>query len=65
MLPPDEALNEIGVNGYFGSISLGYRNMLYVDGTARVDQSSTLPENNNTYFYPSISGSFVFSEYQR
>jgi TonB-linked SusC/RagA family outer membrane protein len=62
MLPPDEALNEIGVNGYFGSISLGYRNMLYVDGTARVDQSSTLPENNNTYFYPSISGSFVFSE---
>ncbi|MFN2396775.1 MAG: SusC/RagA family TonB-linked outer membrane protein [Bacteroidales bacterium] len=62
MLPPDEALNEIGVNGYFGSVSLGYRDMLYVDATARVDQSSTLPEDNNTNFYPSISGSFVFSE---
>ena len=62
MMPPDEWLDEVGVNGYFGSLSLGYRNMLYLDGTARIDQSSTLPEDNNTYFYPSISGSFVFSE---
>ncbi len=62
MLPPGEILDEIGVNGYFGSVSLGYKNMLYLDGTARMDQSSTLPEDNNTYFYPSVSGSFVFSE---
>ncbi len=62
MMPPDEALNEIGVNGYFGSLSLGYNNMLYLDGTARIDQASTLPKENNTYFYPSVTGSFIFSE---
>jgi len=62
MLPPEEILDEIGVNGYFASVSLGYKNMLYLDGTGRIDQASTLPEENNTYFYPSITGSFVFSE---
>jgi len=62
MMPPEESLDEIGVNGYFASVSLGYKNTLYLDGTARIDQSSTLPEENNTYFYPSITGSFVFSE---
>lgn len=62
MLPPEEVLNEIGVNGYFGSVSLGYKNMLYLDGTARMDIASTLPQDNWSYFYPSVSGSFVFSE---
>ena len=27
-----------------------------------MDKSSTLPKNNNTYFYPSVTGSFIFSE---
>ena len=62
MAPPEELLSRIGLNGYFGSVSLGYNNMLYLDGTYRVDQSSTLPKNNWTYQYPSISGSFLFSE---
>lgn len=62
MAPPEELLARIGQNGYFGSVSLGYNNMLYLDGTYRVDQSSTLPKNSWTYQYPSISGSFLFSE---
>ncbi len=62
MAPPEELLARIGQNGYFGSVSLGYKSMLYLDGTYRVDQSSTLPKNHWTYQYPSISGSFVFSE---
>lgn len=62
MAPPEELLSRIGLNGYFGSVSLGFNNMLYLDGTYRVDQSSTLPKNNWTYQYPSISGSFLFSE---
>src|SRR5690606_27212228 len=41
--------------------SFGYRNFWFVDGTFRVDQSSTLPEDENTYYYPSISSSLVFS----
>ncbi|HEX5172035.1 MAG TPA: SusC/RagA family TonB-linked outer membrane protein [Cyclobacteriaceae bacterium] len=62
MLPPEELLQEIGVNGYIGSVSLGYRDFLYLDASIRRDQSSTLPESNNTYYYPSVSTSFVFSE---
>lgn len=62
MMPPEERYSRLGSNGYFGSVSLGYKNMLYLDGTYRIDQSSTLPANSWTYTYPSISGSFLFSE---
>lgn len=56
----DERLS--GVNSVFGSVSLGFRNMLYLDVTGRNDVSSTLPEGNNSYFYPSVSTSFIISE---
>lgn len=49
-------------NAVFGSASLGYRGFLYVDVTGRNEWSSTLPASHNSYFYPSFSGSFVFSE---
>lgn len=62
MLPPEELRSRIGLNGYFASLSLGYRGFLFLDATYRIDQSSTLPKNNWTYTYPSISGSFLFSE---
>jgi len=51
-----------GVNSLFGNLSLGYKNLIYVDVSGRNDVSSTLPENNNSYFYPSVSTSFIFSE---
>jgi len=50
------------VNSVFGSFSLGYKNFLYLDLTGRNDWSSTLPSGNNSFFYPSVSTSFVFSE---
>jgi len=56
-----ETQQTIGVNGVFGSVSLGYNNLLYLDATLRRDQSSTLPVDNSIYYYPSISGSFIFS----
>jgi len=62
MLPPEELFSKLGSNGYFGSLSLGFKNTFYLDATYRVDQSSTLPKNSWTYAYPSISGSFLFSE---
>lgn len=46
----------------FGVLNLSYRNMLYLEATGRNDWSSTLPSANNSYFYPSVSASFVFSE---
>jgi len=58
---PEERYNKVGVNGVYGSVSFGYKDFLFLDGTIRRDQSSTLPEDNNTYIYPAVSGSFIFS----
>ncbi|WP_375587176.1 SusC/RagA family TonB-linked outer membrane protein [Flagellimonas aurea] len=58
---PIENVEKVGVDGYYGLASFGYDNLIYVDLTGRFDHSSTLPEENSTYFYPSISSSFVFS----
>ncbi len=46
----------------FGSVNLGWRHMLYLDATVRGDKSSTLAPGKNLYVYPSVSGSWVFSE---
>lgn len=46
----------------YGLVSLGYDDTYFVDLSIRNDKTSTLPEENNSYWYPSISGSFVFSE---
>jgi len=51
-----------GVNSLYASVSLGYRNLIYLDLTGRNDVSSTLPTKNNSYFYPSVSASFIISE---
>ncbi|HEU4551423.1 MAG TPA: SusC/RagA family TonB-linked outer membrane protein [Chitinophaga sp.] len=48
--------------GVYSQLNLAYRNMLFLDVTARNDWSSTLPKKNNSFFYPSVSGSFVFTE---
>ncbi len=51
------------VNSVFANASFGYGGFAYIDVSARNDWSSTLPAANNSYFYPSISGSLVFSEF--
>lgn len=61
MLNPEERLQEIGVNGVYLSASFGFKDMIFLDANIRRDQSSTLPEESNAYFYPSVSGSFLFS----
>ncbi|MCF8364852.1 MAG: SusC/RagA family TonB-linked outer membrane protein [Bacteroidales bacterium] len=61
MQPPEERLSEIGVNGIFAGVSLGYNELVYLDANIRRDQSSTLPEENNEYYYPSVSTSFLFN----
>ena len=48
--------------GYYSQLSLAYNNYLFLELTGRVDQSSTLPKNNNTYFYPSVTAGFVFTD---
>lgn len=51
------------INSLYASASLGYRSTYYLEGTLRGDRSSTLPVANNTYIYPSVSGSIVFSNF--
>ncbi len=46
----------------YANLDLSWRSMLYLDATARNDWSSTLPVNANSFFYPSVSGSFIFTE---
>lgn len=53
------------INSIYGSASVGYKHIYYLEGTVRGDKSSTLPRGNNTYIYPSISASWVFSEYMK
>jgi TonB-linked SusC/RagA family outer membrane protein len=59
---PAETSELTEVGGVFAGITLTYKDMLILDATARRDQSSTLPKDNNAYFYPSVSGGFVFSK---
>ena len=48
--------------GVYGEIRASWKNMLYLTVTGRNDWTSTLPIDNRSYFYPSVSGSFVFTE---
>ena len=48
--------------GVYGEAGISYKNIAYLTLTGRNDQSSTLAIQNNSYFYPSVSGSFVFTE---
>jgi TonB-linked SusC/RagA family outer membrane protein len=59
---PTEVQSEKQVNGIFGGVTLAYMDMITLDATLRRDQSSTLPAAFNKYYYPSISGNFVFSK---
>lgn len=49
-------------NSLYGKISIGWKNMLFAEATGRNDWSSTLDKSERSYFYPSISGSFIISE---
>ena len=48
--------------GFFGDFTFGYKSWLYLNLAGRQDYTSTLPADNNGYFYPAASLSFVASE---
>jgi TonB-linked SusC/RagA family outer membrane protein len=51
------------VNSFYGKASVGYKDFVFVDATLRNDWSSALPTANNSYLYPSVSTSFIFTEF--
>ncbi|WP_433628097.1 SusC/RagA family TonB-linked outer membrane protein [Chryseobacterium cucumeris] len=50
------------VDSVYGLLTLGYDNKIFVDITGRNDWSSTLPKQNRSFFYPSVSTSFILSD---
>jgi TonB-linked SusC/RagA family outer membrane protein len=59
---PIYGLSERAVNSVYGSSEFSYKNFLYLNVTARNDWFSTLSKANRSILYPSLSGSFVFSQ---
>lgn len=57
-----ESFVEEEVQSIYGFGQIGFREMIYLDITARNDWSSTLPVEENSYFYPSVSLSAIISE---
>ena len=51
------------VRSVYGSLELAYKNFLFINATDRNDWSSTIPIKNNSYNYPSVNASYVFSEH--
>ena len=50
------------VNSIYGATTIGFKDQVFIDLTARNDQSTTLPTDNNSYFYPSASLSWLFTK---
>ncbi|MBA4166656.1 MAG: SusC/RagA family TonB-linked outer membrane protein, partial [Chitinophagaceae bacterium] len=60
---PTNLLQQQRIVGLYGEIDLSYKDFLFLTATGRNDWSSILPIANRSYFYPSVSGSFIFSQF--
>lgn len=59
---PNSSLYEKEMQSVFFTGQVGYKNFLFLDITGRNDWSSALGVNNQSFFYPSVSTSFVFTD---
>jgi TonB-linked SusC/RagA family outer membrane protein len=48
--------------GLFADLTLSYKDFAFLNATGRNDWSSSLPKDNNSYFYPSVSGSLIVTD---
>ncbi|MGA3012430.1 MAG: SusC/RagA family TonB-linked outer membrane protein [Bacteroidales bacterium] len=48
--------------GFYGDLTLSWKNMLYLTGTGRNDWSTTLPAGKNSFFYPSVGLGWIFTQ---
>ncbi|HLR32374.1 MAG TPA: SusC/RagA family TonB-linked outer membrane protein, partial [Fodinibius sp.] len=58
----NHGFSERKINSLYGTVQINYDGYLFLDLTGRNDWSSTLSEENRSFFYPSISTSWVFTE---
>lgn len=54
--------NNQEINSVYGYGQIAFKNFLFIDFTARNDWASILPIDNNSFFYPSVSGSLVLTD---
>jgi TonB-linked SusC/RagA family outer membrane protein len=59
----NESLTRLEQQSVFGKATIGFRDFLYLDVSARNEWSSSLPLGNNSFFYPMIGGGFLFSQF--
>ncbi|MEA5129641.1 MAG: SusC/RagA family TonB-linked outer membrane protein [Proteiniphilum sp.] len=55
-------VSEFLKTAFFGTLSVGYNNWAFLEGTVRQEKISTLAPGNNSFFYPSVNSSFIFTE---
>jgi TonB-linked SusC/RagA family outer membrane protein len=58
----DPTRSEKAINSVYGSTQWSYLERIFLDVTARNDWSSTLPYKSNSFFYPSVSTSFLLTD---
>ncbi|TVZ26880.1 TonB-linked SusC/RagA family outer membrane protein [Gillisia sp. Hel_I_86] len=59
---PFKAFSDRRIHGVFGDITLDYKGWAFLNATGRNDWSSTLPANNRSFFYPSVSASVILTD---
>ncbi len=57
-----ESTSKLRRAGVFGDVTFGYRDMLFLGATGRFDWSTTMPQDQNPFFYPSANLGFIFTE---
>jgi TonB-linked SusC/RagA family outer membrane protein len=57
-----QAFSQKKINSLYGSVELNYDGYLFFSSTLRKDWSSALSPRNNSYFYPSVNVSYVFTD---
>ncbi len=57
------SIDEKEINSLYAFANVSYKDYLFLDATARNDWSSTLPADNRSYFYPSVSLSGIVTSF--
>lgn len=61
----NESFSRKKINSFYGTFQVNYNGWAFLDGTFRNDWTSTLSKDNRSFFYPSLSGSWVISDMMR
>ena len=57
-----QGISEFLKTAAFATVGLSYRSFLYLEATARQEKTSTLAKGSNSFFYPSVNASFIYTE---